>query len=190
MDAGGTSLLACEEALEEASMDPTALPCRCVWLDNYGQVLLPNRLCFPTAGLSRRRWDPWYTQWRERLDAISPPRVSPYFIARIGRTGIVHRDYDLDSICDCADCTYVRPDVYDAWDDMNYDVIGTGAFLPLRQGIRRYRLVIRCRKAVYLARFLQCRDVVHACLCSRGLRACVSPSAVDDDWCRFLLKRE
>ena len=65
--------------------------------------------------------------------------------------------------------------------------MGIGVFLTLRPSIRRYRLVIRCRKAVYLARFLQCRDVMHARLCSRGLRASVSPSAVDYDWCRPLL---
>ena len=65
---------------------------------------------------------------------------------------------------------------------LHTDIISIGAFLPLRPGIRRYRLTVRCRKAVYLARFLQCRDVMHLRVCSRGLRASVDPNATDFDW--------
>ena len=60
--------------------------------------------------------------------------------------------------------------------------MGIGVFLSLRPSIRRYRLTIHCRKAVYLARFLQCRDVMHLRVCSRGLRASVDPNATDFDW--------
>ena len=64
-----------------------------------------------------------------------------------------------------------------------------GAFLPLRLGFRRYRLVQRCRRRVLLAQFLQCQDCRRLCLCSRGMRASVSPNATDLDWCRLIARQ-
>ena len=68
-------------------------------------------------------------------------------------------------------------------------VMSIGAFLPLRWGFRRYRLVQRCRRRVLLAQFLQCQDCGRLCLCSRGMRASVSPNATDLDWCRLIARQ-
>ena len=68
-------------------------------------------------------------------------------------------------------------------------VMSIGAFLPLRLGFRRYRLVQRCRRRVLLAQFLQCQDCRRLCLCSGGMRASVSPNATDLDWCRLIARQ-
>ena len=39
------------------------------------------------------------------------------------------------------------------------EILGFRVFMLLRRGVARYRLVARCKKAVYLVQFLQLRDV-------------------------------
>ena len=65
-------------------------------------------------------------------------------------------------------------------------ILGFRVFMLLRRGVARYRLVARCKKAVYLVQFLQFHDVVRARACSTNLRRSISPNAPDFLWCETL----
>ena len=66
------------------------------------------------------------------------------------------------------------------------EILGFRVFMLLRRGVARYRLVARCKKAVYLVQFLQFHDVVRARACSTNLRRSISPNAPDFLWCETL----
>ena len=140
-----------------------AAACRCIFLGVDGRPLLPKRICFALPNALD-------VSGGDIVHASAEDVV--FNIAEMCRTGLVL----LESV------NTFRFRIY-----RHFDVMSIGAFLPLRPCIRIHRLYIRCRRAVYLAQFLQCKDVTHVRLCSRGLRANVSPNAVDYDWCRPLL---
>ena len=142
--------------------------CRCVFLGMDGRPLLLKRLCF----------------------AGRPADDVEGNILRLGAEDVAFRIEDI-SRKGLVELENVK--TFNLRVCLHTDIISIGAFLPLRPGIGRYRAVklpyIRCRKAVYLARFLQCWDVMHLRVCSRGLRASVDPNATDFDWCKLLVKK-
>ena len=166
LDAGGHSLLCRYDSREVQVLEggQTVAACRCVFLGMDGRPLLLKRLCFPGRPAGR-------------VDGhILRPRAEDvvFRIEDMSRKGTMVLENVKTRQCH----------IY-----LHADIISIGAFLPLRPGIRRYRLTVRCRKAVYLAHFLQCRDVMHARACSRSLRASVDPNAIDFDWCKLLVKK-
>ena len=144
-------------------------PCRCVFLGLDDRPLLLNRFCF-VVGTA-----PFDARYMKRLRKYvrfpqpRPDQPSRFIISHIDRvSGYISPHHG----------NYLR----------HSDVMGIGAFLSLRQGIKRFRLAVLCREAVRLAWFLTCLDVMHVCLCSRGMRASVSPRAVDYQWAAMLAK--
>ena len=143
----------------------TVAACRCVFLGMDGRPLLLKRLCF----------------------AGQPADDVEGNILRLGAADVAFR---IEDISRKGLVELENVETFNFRVCLHTDIISIGAFLPLRPGIRRYRLTVRCRKAVYLARFLQCRDVMHLRVCSRGLRASVDPNATGDfDWCKLVLKK-